>query len=705
MKIRYPLAIALLGSSCFSTSAFAQEKVATEPDKRDADADVIVTAQRREQNILDVPIAITAFTEQAITKTGATSLRDLVALTPGVSAFQTRPGSNIVQIRGVSSIVGDATVGYYLDDLPFTLVGQNFQPDINPYDIERVEILRGPQGTLYGAGSTGGTIRVITNDAKLNAFQVKGRARVSGIDGGDVGYAASGAVNVPIIKDKLAIRFVADYRNEGGYIDNSLTGARNVNSFEQQNYRVKLRFEPTDNFSIKLSYWRNEGRSNGENQSTANFDRPIAVPERNLTLFNLYNGAVEFGIGGLDVYSATSYIDYTNEVQDATLAGIGAPLRFDIPFRSTSFNHETRLSENNGGFLDWQLGAFYLDSRTRTRFVFQTNVPGVGLFPFNILSDRATSEQFAFFGQAYLNLAAGLRGTVGLRYYNDSRSREDFLPTSIAALNAFGLNANRNTTFDGWTPKFNLRYEFNPNNSVYVDVSRGLRSGLLQASTGITTLAAPRVVRQESVWTYEIGSKLQSADRRWTAEFAAYYSEWSNIQFTLSDFVNFGMGPTLINFVGNVDKASGFGVETAISARPIDGLTISANGAYTGLRYDVAIPRVTGAGSRVQLVPEWTGSGTIEYRRPINSSGMEAFIYSSANYSSQRPDYAFGIRSQGDDIFMIDLRAGLTAKNWSLTAFVQNLNNENGAIINSRLIPLQFRPQPRTVGLETSFKF
>ena len=131
MKIRYPLAIALLGSSCFSTSAFAQEKVATEPDKRDADADVIVTAQRREQNILDVPIAITAFTEQAITKTGATSLRDLVALTPGVSAFQTRPGSNIVQIRGVSSIVGDATVGYYLDDLPFTLVGQNFQPDIN----------------------------------------------------------------------------------------------------------------------------------------------------------------------------------------------------------------------------------------------------------------------------------------------------------------------------------------------------------------------------------------------------------------------------------------------------------------------------------------------------------------------------------------------------------------------------------------------
>ena len=705
MKFRYQFAVAFLSSTYLVAPALAQTDGSSEAkDARDK-TEIVVTAQKREENILDVPIAITAFTEEAITKTGATSLRDLISLTPGISAIQNRPGSNLVQIRGVSTLVGDATIGYYLDDLPFSLVGQNFQPDINPYDVARVEILRGPQGTLYGAGSTGGTIRVITNDADLENFAVKGRARVSSIKNGDEGYGVSGAVNIPIIKDKLAVRFVADYRDEGGYIDNSLTGARNVNDFKQENYRVKLRYEPTDDFSLKLSYWRNKGLSGSENQSTIDYDRPVAVAERNRTVFDLFNGVVNFGLGGIDIYSATSYIDYENDVQDASLAGVGAPNRFDIPLKSKSFNQEVRFSQIDEGLFDWQLGFFYLDSETKTQFVFQTNVHGLGLFPFNILSDESKSEQYAIFGETYWNLTDKLRATVGLRYYHDDRSREDFLPASIAGLNAFGLPAKRETNFDGWTPNFNLRYEFVDGGSVYADVSRGLRSGLLQGSTSVLNLVAPRVVEQESVWTYEVGSKWQSDDRRITAEFAAFYSEWKDIQFTLSDFVDFGAGPTLINFVANVDKASGFGFEAAVTARPIDRLTLGANFGYNGFEYDVRIPSVTNAGSRGRLVPEWTASGTIEYRMPLNNSGLEAFAYSSANYSSRRTDYTFGIESSGDNIFMVDLRAGVSSENWSLTAYVQNLNDENQAIVNSLLIPLQYRPQPRTFGLEASFNF
>ena len=236
--------------------------------------------------------------------------------------------------------------------------------------------------------------------------------------------------------------------------------------------------------------------------------------ESNRSEYSLYNGVIEYTGDNFDIYSATSYIDFENNVEDASLAGVGAPNRFDIPFASTSFNQEIRISNTDGSFFDWQAGFFYLDSETDAAFILQTDIGGGTLFPFDILDDRSTSEQIAVFGETYFNFDNGLTATLGLRWAEDDRTREDFLASSIAALTAFNVDAKRETTFDGFSPRFNLNYEYAEDKSVYVNIAQGTRSGLLQGSTGITgILSGVGVVgEEEEVSSYEAGTKFVSSD-------------------------------------------------------------------------------------------------------------------------------------------------------------------------------------------------
>ena len=229
----------LLASASLAPFAIAQEAADAEEPRR---LNVItVSSLKQDQSIVDVPLSVTAFEGDALEQIGADSLKDVIDLTPGVSVFETRPGSNLVQIRGVSSIVGDATVGYYLDDLPFSLVGQNFQP----------------QGTLYGAGSQGGTIRILTANADPEAFSGKARVTYETVDGGDTGYGFEGALNIPIVEDVFAVRVVAGVSEDPGYVDNSLLGLEDVNSIDREEYRVKFTLRPTDRLELRGSYWYN----------------------------------------------------------------------------------------------------------------------------------------------------------------------------------------------------------------------------------------------------------------------------------------------------------------------------------------------------------------------------------------------------------------------------------------------------------------
>ena len=185
----------------YGSAAFGQE---TESEEYQGLEIITVTAQKREENLLDVPLSISAFTNNMLQDMGASELADFLQTAPGVGIIDDQSGTQLIQIRGVNSTYGNALVGYYLDELPFTLIGNTQVPDVRTYDLERVEVLRGPQGTLYGDGSIGGTIRILTKNPVLDQFQASGEVDGIATAHGDSSWAAKGMLNVPFAKDTLA---------------------------------------------------------------------------------------------------------------------------------------------------------------------------------------------------------------------------------------------------------------------------------------------------------------------------------------------------------------------------------------------------------------------------------------------------------------------------------------------------------------------
>ena len=222
--------------------------------------EVIVTAQKREQNILEIPFAVSVIGEDEIKARGALDIKDLQYSIPGLSITNNLPGQDRVQIRGASSDVGlgSPTVGRYLDEVSVNSDATQRALDIPLLDIQRVEVLRGPQGTLYGAGSIGGTIRFITNSADLTETSGEIGVGFNSVDGGGEGYELNGVVNLPLIEDKLALRIVASTEKLAGWIDNTATGESDINEADRTFVRAKLQFQPNERFNASLMWMHHD---------------------------------------------------------------------------------------------------------------------------------------------------------------------------------------------------------------------------------------------------------------------------------------------------------------------------------------------------------------------------------------------------------------------------------------------------------------
>ncbi|MEQ8836397.1 MAG: TonB-dependent receptor plug domain-containing protein, partial [Lacipirellulaceae bacterium] len=267
-------AITFLGGA----SAVAQEKTGVEAAVLE---EVMVTATRRgESRLLDTPIALSVLSGSDIENNATYELADILKETPSVGTLTYSPGDSAVQIRGISALNGASTVGYYLDEFPFPAVNSIVLPDVDPYDLARLEILRGPQGTLYGDGSIGGTVRIITRDPDLEEFQFKASGSYFDVSNGSSNDAINAAVNIPIIPEKLAFRGVVSRRNFGGFLDNGTTGEKDINSAEIESYRGKLKYQATDYLWVTASAWLNDrvqdGRSFGSEDLIATTEEDVA---------------------------------------------------------------------------------------------------------------------------------------------------------------------------------------------------------------------------------------------------------------------------------------------------------------------------------------------------------------------------------------------------------------------------------------------
>jgi iron complex outermembrane recepter protein len=664
-----------LGASLLAILATGQAAIAQDAADEE-DEGIIVTATKRDANLQDIPFSINAQTAEDIQRSGAVTLEDLSRNVAGLAVQNLGPGQSQVALRGVSAgqIVRDQPgvkeqVGVYLDESVISL--SLFTPDLDLFDLNRVETLRGPQGTLFGSGSIGGTIRYITNQPKLGTTEGMIEANVNLVDGDDFGGHLKGAVNVPL-GDNAAIRAVGYFTRYGGFIDAIRpTGvSEDVNDGERYGGRIALTFEPSDSINITPRIVYQKVVSNGFNrQEIYNLygnqfttTRPqVTFDEREQYLLlrekfqdetMLADLTMSFGLGGVDLTSVTSYINRDILVsRDASAltgsvsvdlgfpaAGVLLPSNLRDTTDLETFSQELRLSSASDGPLQWVLGGFYskidrvyaqrlptpgYDAFTDARFGAGTSVAVANGFPLNSPYNADLPydiEQFAIFGEASYDLTDRLTTTLGGRYY-DFKEERSFVS---GGLFANGDNRTDRTNSNGFSPRLLMSYEVSDAVTLNAQASKGFRLGGVNDPLNIP-LCSPgdaaifggfQDYNDETLWNYELNMKGQSGGI--TLNAGVFYTDIKNLQVTLD------AGTCSSRIVFNVPKAHSAGLEFEFSARPDDNWEFGLSGSVLDSEFDSTVTSGAGAviggirkGNKLPSVPRFQLSGNVAYNFPV----------------------------------------------------------------------------------------
>ncbi len=660
-----------------AASVYAQDA-----DNKGALEEILVTATKRASTIKDVPFSINAQTEKDIQRSGATSIEELSRNVAGLTIQNLGPGQSQVAIRGVSAgqIIRDQPgvkeqVGVYLDESVISL--SLFTPDLDLYDLNRVETLRGPQGTLFGSGSVGGTIRYITNQPNLEESQGSFEANLNTVTDGDVGGSAKGMVNIPLAGGQAALRAVGYYTDYAGYIDAlGEGGSRNkdVNSGTRTGGRIALIFQPNDTVTITPRIIYQDIDTDGFNrQEVFNLFAnpftttrpPITLGEREQFLLREEGFSDQTFIGDLtaelafNIFDVTFVASYTDRdivvSRDASAltgsvsvdlgypdAGVLLPSNLIDRTAVESFTTELRFSSNSDGPWQWLGGVFYADTdRVYSQRLptpgyagFTDQVFGAGTSaavangfpdldsPFN--SDLPYNlQQIAFFGEVNYNVSDRLHLTAGGRYYDFDEKR--FITTGglFAAGDSHRFDS---TSSNGFTPRFMLSYDVNDDVTVNAQASQGFRLGGVNDPLN-TSLCTPNDLvifgnfqdyDDETLWNYEAGVKTRFGNGI-TFNAAYFYADMSDLQVTLDA----GSCSSRISF--NVPNAHANGVEFELTVQPNESFEISVAGSALSSEFDSTVRDATGAilggvenGNRLPSVPEFQISLSTTYTFPFS---------------------------------------------------------------------------------------
>jgi len=671
------------------------EQAAQAAAPEQASDDIIVTATKRASSIQDVPFSINAQTEEDIARANAGTLEDLSRNVAGLSIQNLGPGQSQVAVRGVSAgqIARDQPgvkeqVGIYLDETVVSL--SLFTPDLDLFDLNRVETLRGPQGTLFGSGSVGGTIRYITNQPRTDRVEGKVEGNVNVVAEDDIGGHIKGAVNLPL-SGSAAVRAVGYYTRYAGFIDALREGggrSENVNSGERYGGRVSLLLEPAYNVTItpRVLYQRIETDGFNRQDVYNLYANPFTTTRPRVTLGErehyllrdesfrdeiiIADANIQATLGPVDVTSVTSYTDRSILVsRDASAltgsvsadlgfpaAGILLPSNLRDTTKVGQFTQEIRLASNGSGPFQWLFGGFY--AHTDRDYAQLLPTPGYDRFtdatlgagtaaatrngfapdsPYNAAIPYKL-DQLAIFSELNYDLTERLTATTGLRYYafNEERTfRSGGLFTN--------LDNNRDRTrSEGFNPRFLLRYEASDAVTFNAQASKGFRLGgvndplnlPLCRPTDATTFGGFPRYDDESLWNYEGGVKVQKGAFRMNA--AAFYTDIRNLQVTAD------AGSCSSRVVFNVDKAHTVGVEFELGATPVRGLDLALSGSVLEAEFDSTLARPDGTviegirdGNRLPSVPKFQVSASGTYTFPLGDR-TEAFLNAAVQHVGSR---------------------------------------------------------------------
>lgn len=691
-----------------SPALFGAERGGTADDGKIID-EVFVTAQKREERLQDVPISISVLEGDMLDRS-VQGVSEALTRSPGLATIDTGAGTRQLTIRGVSGPgvnQGSSPVGYYLDSAPFAMIRNSPVPDSNAYDLDRVEVLRGPQGTLYGASSANGVVRVLTKDANLNDFEMKARATGSGTKDGGENFRGDMAVNVPIVEGKLAARAVAGYEDWSGWIDRPFR--KDANETELRNLRLKVNAQPTDALSLGLSAWNSRTDFNGRAAATDQRTYPSLVDEPQEVDYDVFGLKVGYDFSGVTLTSATSYLDFTNRATldyEAIFGPAFASTVLTSGFDSRVFSQEFTASSTSDGPWRWTAGVMYRDAKDK---FFQwrreyANPNGNRFYD--------TSESMAVFGELTRRLVDDrLELTAGARYFEDTVETHE--TSRLQDPNAALITAKDD--FDAVSPRAVATWHWSDAVMTYASYAEGFRSGFSQQP--VVLVAAPSLppIDADNLRNYEIGSKGALWNNRLTFDVAVFYIDWQDIQQQLLIQALSGTGVAFNVTAGvNGESASGPGAEFALNFRPLDGLNLGANFGWNDLTMDAEVfsgaTLVFRKGDRIIASPKYTGSVNADYTFAVGSRGYEAAVSTSASYVSHRQGRALvGGQSRiitGDNILTARANIGVNSPNgWSAALFIENLTDEDGTPIPGVDAYAQIRLRPRTIGLQVEYRY
>jgi outer membrane receptor protein involved in Fe transport len=706
---------------------------------------IVVTAEKREQSAKDVAGSLTALSGSALDGLGAKTMGDYARYVPGLTFISVQPGMGQLTLRGVTTGVkqSGATVGTYVDDIPFTpfsrtASGTTVVPDVDTFDVQRIEVLRGPQGTLYGAGAMGGLLKYVTTPPDLKNREGRVDVETSSTSQGGTDVAAKGMVNLPL-SDSLALRVSGYTRRVPGFIRDVGTGKDDENQATLEGARVALLYKPNQQFMAKLSALTQSNDVHGTPAMDVNFKTgaPVygdlqqsrALQEQTKQTYKIYNLLVSGDLGWGTALSSTSYSDISIKTRgDLTAlygglltgyaAKLGSPqtsaplvdIKADIGGKRWA--QEFRLTSPNNQQFEWLLGAYYTREDTDTGQTINgipaqgNSLPALLQAPLYLQVPSRYSESAGFANVDYyfskqFDLAFGVR--VSRNDQSSDQSSRGLLinPTAPTTLVQYGSTSNDTSS------TYHLAARWRPSDELtfYTSAGSGYRPG--GPNVLPTNATAPSSYGPDTLWSYEAGLKSLWLQRQLSLDLTAFRINWSDIQ--LSSTVGG------LQYLSNGGKASSSGLEFALRYRPVADLTLGFSGAYTDAKLGANAPGVGGAsGDTLPTIPKWASTLVADYRFGV-SDDWSGSIGASLAYTGQRNSSYLGSTTNPNMVLesyqVLNIRAGLSSAQWDLSVFVDNLLDKRaytsmdtssvaaGGAAKATVVT------PRTVGLRVSRLF
>jgi iron complex outermembrane receptor protein len=684
-------------------------------------AEIVVTAEKRSERLQDVPVPISVVNGQFLTTTNEVRIQDFYATVPGFAMSSGFHGEPFISIRGITTdIYSNPSVAVAIDDVPYgsstAIGGGNVAPDIDPNDLSRIEVLRGPQGALYGANSIGGLIKYVTADPSTDEVSGRLQAGTMGVyNGSELGYAVRASVNLPL-SASWAIRASGFSQITPGFVDNLQSGARAVNKTSTDGLLLSSMWRPSDSLSFKVTGLLQDSKAGGlsevSQQGLRNLQQDVLPGTgRYDTQVQSYTASLSADVDGISLSAVTGYNTHSTYAwfDDTPIYGSYTEATFGLAGSSgddrrhtAKLSQELRMTVPIGQRLEWLIGGFYTHENSPFEQDYYAADPNTGVLGDSYAQASFSSSylEYAVFTDLTVNICNGFDLQLGGR---ESRIKQTVAETLSGRLVGPTATTYGDSDASAFTYLITPRFKVSPGLMIYARLASGYRPGGPNANAALVGL--PSQYEPDKTRNYEIGVKGAAFEHAMSFDASLYFIDWNNIQLPLAQ--------NGFSYYANGSQATSKGMEVSAQATPFEGLTISGWIAWANAVLTESLPvnsiKLGSSGDRLPNTPRLSGSLAVEQNFPLVNH-MTGFVGASLVYVGSRlGSFQPTVDRQIFPAYSkLDARTGAKYNSWTINVFVTNLADRRG-ILGGGLDTIPTTSftviQPRSVGLSVSKTF